>query len=85
MMSISKVYDFDFQRMVRTRGGMIGNQNRGHGRGRARGRGRGLGVQSKDVMLIEKADVPVRSQLLGNLLPRRLQLAMREMIRRMSM
>ena len=41
---ISKVCDFDFQRMARTRGGMIGNQNRSRGRGRARGRGRGLGV-----------------------------------------
>ena len=63
MMSISKVCDFDFQKMVRTRGRMIGNHNRGRGRGRARGRGRGLGVQSEDVMLIERANEPVRSQM----------------------
>ena len=44
MMSISKVCAFDFQKMVRTRGGMNESQNRGIGRGRARGRGRGLGV-----------------------------------------
>ena len=60
-MSISKVCGFDFQRMARTRGGMIKNQNRGRGRGRARGRERGIGVQCEDVMLIERADVPVRS------------------------
>ena len=63
MMRISKVYGFDFQRMARTRGGMIENQNRGRGRGRARGRGRGIGVQPEDVMLIERADVHVRSQM----------------------
>ena len=62
-MSISKVCDFNFQRMTRTRGGMIGSQNRGRGRGRARGRGGGLGVQSEDVILIERADVSVRSQM----------------------
>ena len=44
MMSISKVCGFDFQKMVRTRGGMTESQNRGIGRGRARGRGRVLGV-----------------------------------------
>ena len=63
MTSISKACGFDFQRMARTKGGMIENQNRGRGRGRARGRGRGLGVQSEDVRLIERADVPVRSQM----------------------
>ena len=49
--------------MARTRGGMIENQNRGRGRGRARGRGRGIGVLSKDVMLIERVDVSIRSQM----------------------
>ena len=63
MMSISKVCDFNFQRMARTRGGMIENQNRGHGRGRARGKGRGFGVQSEDIRLIERADIPARSQM----------------------
>ena len=52
-----------FLRMVSTRGGMTESLNRGRGRGRARGRGRGLGIQSEDVMLIERADVPVRSQM----------------------
>ena len=63
MMSISKFYDFNFQRMARTRGGMSKNQNRGRGRGRARARGRGIGVQPEDVILIERADVSVRSQM----------------------
>ena len=62
MVSISKVYNFDFQKMVRTRGGMIESQNRGIGRGRVRGRGRVLGVQSEDVR-IERADVSVRNQM----------------------
>ena len=44
MIRISKVYDFNFQRMARTRGGMIENQNRGRGRGRTKGRGRGFGA-----------------------------------------
>ena len=61
MMSISKVCDFDFQKMVRTRGGMTESQNRGIGRGRVRGRGRVLGVQSEDVRMIERADVSVRN------------------------
>ena len=67
MIRISKFCDFDFQSMVRTRDGMIGNQNRGHGRehgrGRARGRGRGRDVQSEDIRLVEIADVPARSQM----------------------
>ena len=58
-----KIYGFDFQRMVRTRGGMIESQNRGTGRGRARGRGRVLGVQSEDVRRRERADVSVRNQV----------------------
>ena len=62
-MSISKVCDFDFQKIVRTRGGMAESQNRGTGRGRARGRGRVLGVQSEDVRIIERADVSVRNQM----------------------
>ena len=66
-MRISKVCDFDFQRMARTKGGMIGNQNRGYGRergrGRARGRGRGRDVQYEDIRLVEIADVPARSQI----------------------
>ena len=63
MMSISKVCDFDFQKMARTRGGMTESQNRGMGRGRARGRGRVLGVQSEDVRRIERAEVSVRDQM----------------------
>ena len=62
MMSISKICGFNFQRMVRTRGGMNESQNRGVGRGRARGRGRVMGVQSEDVR-IERADVFVRNQM----------------------
>ena len=45
MTSISKICDFDLQRMVRTRGGMTESQNRGIGRGRARGRGRVLNLR----------------------------------------
>ena len=63
MMSISKVCDFDFQRMARTRGGMSESQNRSIGRGRARGRGRVLGVHSEEVRRIERADVSARSQM----------------------
>ena len=62
-MRISKVYDFDFQKMAKTRGAMTESQNRGIGRGRVRGRGRVLGVQSEDVRRIERADVSVRSYI----------------------
>ena len=49
--------------MARTRGGMTENQNRGIGRGRARGRGRVVGVQSEDVRMVDRADVPARRQV----------------------
>ena len=47
--------------MARTRGRMIGNQDRGLGRNRGRARGRGRDVQSDCVRLVEIAAVPVRS------------------------
>ena len=53
--------------MARTRGRMIGNQDRGlgrdRGRGRARGRGRGRDVQPDGIRLVEIANLPNRSQM----------------------
>ena len=50
--------------MVRTKGGLIGNQGRGveRGCGRARDRGRGCEVQPNRGRLVELANVPMRSR-----------------------
>ena len=53
--------------MARTRGGMIGNQDRGRGRdhssGRATGRGRRRDVKPNGVRLVEIANVPDRCRM----------------------
>ena len=53
--------------MARTRGGMIGNQDRGlgrdRGRGKARGRGRGRDVQLEGIRLVKISNVPDRSRM----------------------
>ena len=50
--------------MARTRGGLLGNQDRGveRGRGKARGRGKGRDVQPDRVRLVDLANVPTRSR-----------------------
>ena len=60
MIRNTKVLCFYFQKMARTRGGLIGNRGRGRGRGRDRGRGRG--VQPERVRLVELANIVSRSR-----------------------